>query len=395
MNKLSKKRKSETLTLRSLIFNKNNDNSYTEKFNEIYNNHLIFKKSELKNKLLNEFENEINSKLKIIENTKNYFGKKIVYKQLEIVFENVEKIEKNLIFQEIKIIKGLKDNSKEILNSLFTKITKKELNIFLYKTFKYLNYKLGMFYIRKNYTTNFEFIHDKYLDIREDSIYQIYNNNCFNPMNTSILKVKSRRHSYFLNDSQIKKNYDINKNKIRNLLFVANNRKTNILFFQDIGTRDLKQNIKKYKNKNLRLDSNNLFISGNLKQEKILDYKNKKLNFKNLFLKLKYINFFQFFKKIKKKYSETNLIGDLKYQKIKNNFYKSIFYHIEKNNEIQLKKIISDNLGFLNINYTDENGNTFLNFASQLNSNIEIVEFLLLYGCSPNLCNVIIFFFNF
>ena len=58
-------------------------------------------------------------------------------------------------------------------------------------------------------------------------------------------------------------------------------------------------------------------------------------------------------------------------------------------------KIISDNLGFLNINYTDENGNTFLNFASQLNSNIEIVEFLLLYGCSPNLCNVIIFFFNF
>ena len=57
-----------------------------------------------------------------------------------------------------------------------------------------------------------------------------------------------------------------------------------------------------------------------------------------------------------------------------------------------MKQLISDNLGFLNINYTDENGNTFLNYGTQLNCSIEIIEFLLLYGCSPNLCNVIIFF---
>ena len=171
------KTKHKTQKYRNSLLNINNNNLCKEKFNEIYNKHLLFKISEKKNKLLNEFENEINSKLKTIENKKNYSGKKIVYEQLEKVFENVEKIKKNLTSRSIKRFIGLENNSKQIFNSLFGKILKKELKLFLYKMFKYLNFQIKVFYLRTICTINFEFIHNKYLDIRKESILQIYNNN--------------------------------------------------------------------------------------------------------------------------------------------------------------------------------------------------------------------------
>ena len=47
------------------------------------------------------------------------------------------------------------------------------------------------------------------------------------------------------------------------------------------------------------------------------------------------------------------------------------------------------------MNYKDEKGNTFLNIAVKFNCKKEIVQFLLINGCNPNIGNVNNIFFNF
>ena len=73
---------------------------------------------------------------------------------------------------------------------------------------------------------------------------------------------------------------------------------------------------------------------------------------------------------------------------IENNLYKVIFYHIKEENIMLMEKYILDNYGFININYRDENGSTFLNTAVKHNCKKEIIQFLLLKGCNPNLPDV-------
>ena len=387
-----------------------NDNLDNEIFNEIYKKNLTFKGIKQNNKFLNKFENEINSQLKEIENRKNDLGKKLVYKQLKTFVDKIIKLEKNILLKERNTMKGFKDNLEQILNSFFRTIKKKDSEIFLYKMFKYLKLSIAKLYIRKNNTINYEFIHNNYLDIRENSLYYIFNKSIpFDQMNNEKNFIKSKnlnlekmnlmnKSIYCNNDFHNKTNYDIKINKIRNLISIANKYKTNFLFFQDIWARDLKlykiKNNKK-KNKNIinNLESKNLNKSKNYKKE-IIDNKKKGVKLKNLLFKFNKTR--HLFNNLKKNnFLESNLIGDLKYQKIKQNFYKNIFEYIEKENEIQLKNTISDNIGFININYIDENGNTFLNYASKLNCKIEIIKFLLLNGCSPNICNVKIFFLIF
>ena len=80
---------------------------------------------------------------------------------------------------------------------------------------------------------------------------------------------------------------------------------------------------------------------------------------------------------------------------MENNLYKIIFYHIQEDNFVLVKKLINDNHGFINMNYKDEKGNTFLNIAVKFNCKKEIVQFLLINGCNPNIGNVNNIFFNF
>ena len=60
-----------------------------------------------------------------------------------------------------------------------------------------------------------------------------------------------------------------------------------------------------------------------------------------------------------------------------------------------VEKYIIDNYGFMNMNYKDENGFTFLNCAVRYNCRKEIVQFLIIKGCNPNIPNVSFFNINF
>ena len=73
---------------------------------------------------------------------------------------------------------------------------------------------------------------------------------------------------------------------------------------------------------------------------------------------------------------------------IEHNLYKVIFYHIKEENLMLIEKYILDNYGFININYRDENGSTFLNMAVKHNCKKQIIQFLLLKGCNPNIPDV-------
>ena len=92
---------------------------------------------------------------------------------------------------------------------------------------------------------------------------------------------------------------------------------------------------------------------------------------------------------------KTELLKALKLQGMENNLYKIIFYHIQEDNFVLVKKLINDNHGFINMNYKDEKGNTFLNIAVKFNCKIEIIHFLLIKGSDPNIANVIYILFKF
>ena len=92
---------------------------------------------------------------------------------------------------------------------------------------------------------------------------------------------------------------------------------------------------------------------------------------------------------------KTELLRALKLKGIENNLYKVIFYHIQEDNFVLVKKVINDNYGFINMNYKDEKGNTFLNIAVKYNCKKEIIQFLLINGCNPNIGNVNNIFFIF
>jgi len=89
---------------------------------------------------------------------------------------------------------------------------------------------------------------------------------------------------------------------------------------------------------------------------------------------------------------KTQLIKASILKSIENNLYKLIFYYIKEDNLMLVEKYIIDNYGFMNMNYKDENGFTFLNCAVRYNCRKEIVQFLIIKGCNPNIPNVSFFF---
>ena len=91
---------------------------------------------------------------------------------------------------------------------------------------------------------------------------------------------------------------------------------------------------------------------------------------------------------------KTQLIKASILKSIENNLYKLIFYYIKEDNLMLVEKYIIDNYGFMNMNYKDENGFTFLNCAVRYNCRKEIVQFLIIKGCNPNIPNVSFIFLN-
>ena len=139
-----------------------------------------------------------------------------------------------------------------------------------------------------------------------------------------------------------------------------------------------------------------------LSSQKILNdnYMEKYANRRKLYRKKK--TFTKRIKVLHNLFSTTNQeITKLKTQMIKasilkgieNNLYKVIFFHIKEDNMMLVKKYINDNYGFMNMNFKDENGFTFINTAVKFNCRKQIIEFLLIKGCNPNIPNVRFLFY--
>ena len=371
----------------------------------IFDNNILEKK-EKSIDFLEKFEKNIKSKYDKIENNKNFFKKELVYKQSLIVFNLIEKIEKNLIVKQINTIEGSQKTLKQIFMFLFRKTNIKEFDKFIYKANKFFKYYISSFILTEFFSIHFDFIPDKYLDLRKDVLNLIFNEGIEN-INNKILK---RNLAFIITNKNITKsllNNINNKEKIQLLLSLAKNRKKNFLFFQELRTKDIKKdllnknkiNIKSQSIQSIQKSEDKIFSDSKDSESKDDNIKieRKSYHLQKLIKKEieKTIDYYRYNPLNNKNKNEIITSNDLKFHKIQNNFYKNIFYHIEKENDVLMEKLILDNLGSININYKDENGNTFLNFASKNNCKIEIIQFLLLHECNPNITNVIILLFNF
>ena len=223
--------------------------------------------------------------------------------------------------------------------------------------------------------------------------------------------------------------------KIKNLLNLANCRDENILYINEFVQSDIKFEIRKktgikikyqksfqfgfmYPKNNIKISKNSLSIKKfkkNIKQKLTKEYEEenrlrelwytKKILNDNLIGKyslkrkafksshkithnIKILN--NIFSSTNKEITKikTEMIKASILKGIENNLYKVIFYHIREENLILVEKYILDNYGFININYRDENGSTFLNVAVKHNCKKQIIQFLLLKGCNPNIPDV-------
>ena len=275
------------------------------------------------------------------------------------------------------------------------------------------------------------------------------NNNSTNNMNgnktllkTQIINSQLIRKKMEFFPEKITKKTKIRLKEIKNLLDIAYEKEENILFINDMINSDTRNNIvnksffkKSYEKKKRFI---HLFSKSLIKntEKYSLKKKNRKSiinNRKSLALiresdEIEFINRKSILSsqkilidnitekyatrkktsKIKKKFcrdiqisnnlfSSTNQeITKLKTQMIKasflktieDNLYKVIFYYIKEENLMLIEKYIIDNYGFMNMNYTDELGFTFLNCAVKYNCKKEIIQFLLIKGCNPNIPNV-------
>ena len=276
-------------------------------------------------------------------------------------------------------------------------------------------------------TSNFLFIKDY---IYRDTLYQISLTENFE---NRITYIKAKIISELRKDN-IRKEKEIEKiNKIKNgtteeednynsddELPIKNmfkeKTKRKLIYQKRISNNNF---ISKLNEKLKRKSSNNIFSFEN----KLLDYNFKRTSKKNLstreILGDNMINFFSHHRKKKKiikpkrqkkniqtikmsSQSVTNLFSsrnklitllkthEIKAEILKNigdNIYKRIFFHIKETNDYEIKRLIKNNIDYINMNYQDENGDTFLLKAVKYNCSFEIIEFLLKLGSNPNLFN--------
>ena len=84
---------------------------------------------------------------------------------------------------------------------------------------------------------------------------------------------------------------------------------------------------------------------------------------------------------------QTNLIKNQFLKSINNDTHQLMTFYIKENNYNFVKQIFNTNSTFLNINYEDNFGNTLLCHAVRYASD-DVIEFLLINGANPNICNV-------
>ena len=494
------------------------NSKFSKQINDEINN-LNFIKTENQKKFISKLEEDvkINSELSDIIYKKNKKNDLFLNNFEYDFFENLNTIEKIKINERIKELfedKGLFSKNLSDNYHYFQKINNKYSNKFDKKFFKkYINKRIS-YLIRFNFylnSTTTLFLFESSLDIREEEIFyllkhedlqknnkhklnrlrsKIYFMNKFTSNFKERKMIKSKTMNYIKHKMKIKE-----KNKIEQLLYIANKKSKNFLFIKELTTRDTlyqeslgdedieskMQNIKekiifelnkekikrekqlkllnknryfsideddeeesempskiKVKRKeekflnNLRSSSNNFTYNyekyRNKNNNNVIKSDNKLLNYdikkkNNIHLTTREIledNIINFYSqhpknriKIKKSkknlktikmssYSVQNLFSSrnklvtlLKTNQIKakilenigDNIYKIIFFHIKETNEKEIKKLIKDNIDFINMNYQDEFGDTFLLKAVKYNCSFDIIQFLITQGSNPNVWN--------
>ena len=129
------------------------------------------------------------------------------------------------------------------------------------------------------------------------------------------------------------------------------------------------------------------FFSYHRKRKKIIKPKREKRNLQTIKMSSQsVINLFSSRNKLIT-LLKTNEIKAKILQNIGDNIYKLIFFHIKETNDHQIKRLIKNNIDYINMNYQDEYGDTFLLKAVKYNCSFEIIEFLLKLGSNPNIFN--------
>ena len=383
------------------IWNKNKKIFY-EKINKLKLN------SSLKYHILNKYFDIIEEIYYFCFNTKNRTSTEIrknerrkthysTIKKNEKVFlsyssKNVQKIFANKNNYKIKmlLIESQKhQNNQEFINDLIMKESYKNNSDLK------LNNNIFINNVDKNESINNEFFFKNFFGVFGDSLppkIKSNSNNYVNNFNINNIKnaniktlnfnnlnIKNSQnknsiknaHTFF--KKTLKKYIDKEKKKKRKLSIINHINLNNI---NNIETNDiLKDNIiykisNSPKKRLLFSESNNINLTKN---------SSKKTSLKPIDLfsaSNKYITQIQ-----------TDKIKNDMLESLGDNLYKVIFFYIKENNYNKVNYLIKQNSEFINMNYRDNEGYTFLNTSLRYNCKKDLIEFLIKSGSNPNICD--------
>ena len=288
------------------------------------------------------------------------------------------------------------------------------------------NYKIKRLLIESlKHRNNQEYISDfimkesykNNLDLKPDNIFinniqknennDFFINNFFKIFNkSSSIKVKSLSNNYVNNSKINLKKAAIEGIKFNNINMKNVQKKQSIKNAQTFFKKTIKRYIEKEKKKKKKLSiishislnninkidtqeilKDNIInkISNSPKKRLLITEQNNINVIKNPPKKsLKSIDLFSASNKYVTQIQTDKIKNDM-LESLGDNLYKVIFFYIKENNYNKVNYLIKQNSEFINMNYRDNEGYTFLNTSLRYNCKKEIIEFLIKCGSNPNI----------
>ena len=313
-------------------------------------------------KILNTYSLKNIQKFYVNKNIHNYKIKRLLIESLKHR-NNQEYISDFIMKESYNNNLDLKPDNIFIKN--FEKNEKKENNEFLINNFFKIFNKSGSIKVKSlsNNTVN-----NTNINLKKAAIENIK----FNNMNLkNVQKKQSIKNAQTFFKKTIKKYIEKEKKKKKKLSIISH-----------ISL----SNIKKFDTQEILKDNIICKISDSPKKRLLITEKNNISNIKNSpkNKSLKSIDLFS---------ASNKYITQIQTDKIKNdmleslgdNLYKVIFFYIKENNYNKVNYLIKQNSEFINMNYRDNEGYTFLNTSLRYNCKKEIIEYLIKCGSNPNI----------
>ena len=313
-------------------------------------------------KILNTYSLKNIQKFYVNKNIHNYKIKRLLFESLKHR-NNQEYISDFIMKESYNNNLDLKPDNIFINN--FEKNEKKENNEFLINNFFKIFNKSGSIKV-KSLSNNT--INNTNINLKKAAIENIK----FNNMNLkNVQKKQSIKNAQTFFKKTIKKYIEKEKKKKKKLSIISH-----------ISL----SNIKKFDTQEILKDNIIYKISDSPKKRLLVTEKNNISNIKNSpkNKSLKSIDLFS---------ASNKYITQIQTEKIKNdmleslgdNLYKVIFFYIKENNYNKVNYLIKQNSEFINMNYRDNEGYTFLNTSLRYNCKKEIIEYLIKCGSNPNI----------